>query len=303
MKVIAALLTLLLPTSVLATTYQLPSEYFDVIGSVWTMEATYEDTLLDIARRTDIGQDQMERVNPDVDRWLPGAGTRITIPAHHILPRGPRKGIVLNLPEMRLYYYPPKKSGQLPEVQTYPIGIGRMDWGTPLGSTTITAKVKDPSWRPTASILREYAERGESLPRVVPAGPNNPLGRYAMRLGIPGYLIHSTNKPFGVGMRVSHGCIRMLPEDIEKLFPQLPVGTPVQIVNQPVKAGWYGGQLYLEVHPPLEEHHDRGALVEQVNLALDDAISRRAPAELNNSVIDQELSRQTGLPLVISTGH
>jgi len=302
MKSIATLLALSLSSSVLATTYELPSEYFDVIGSVRTVEATHEDTLLDIARRTDIGQDQMERVNPDVDRWLPGAGTRITIPSQHVLPRAPRKGIVLNLPEMRLYYYPPKKPGQLPQVQTYPIGIGRMDWGTPLGTTRIVAKIKDPSWRPTESIRRDHAERGDPLPSVIPAGPNNPLGAYAMRLGIPGYLIHSTNKPFGVGMRVSHGCIRMLPEDIEKLFPQLPVGTPVTIINQPVKAGWYGGKLYLEVHPPLEEHHDRGAMVEEVMLALDDAMARRS-AELDNNAIEEELSRQTGLPLVISTGR
>ena len=302
MKTLITLFTLSLSINALATSYELPSEYFDVIGTVSMVEAKQEDTLLGIARRTDIGQDQMERVNPGVDRWLPGAGTQIIIPSKHILPAGPRKGVVLNLPEMRLYYYPPKKAGQLPQVQTYPIGIGRMDWATPLGKTTITAKTKGPAWRPTENIRREHAERGDPLPRVVPAGPNNPLGRYALRLGIPSYLIHGTNKPFGVGMRVSHGCIRMLPEDIEKLFPQLPVGTPVSIINQPVKAGWYGGKLYLEVHPPLEEHYDKGALVEEVMLALDDATARR-PIELNNIVIDREVNQQTGLPTVISTGR
>ena len=302
MKTLITLFTFSLSINALATSYELPSEYFDVIGTVSMVEAKQEDTLLGIARRTDIGQDQMERVNPGVDRWLPGAGTQIIIPSKHILPAGPRKGVVLNLPEMRLYYYPPKKAGQLPQVQTYPIGIGRMDWATPLGKTTITAKTKDPAWRPTENIRREHAERGDPLPRVVPAGPNNPLGRYALRLGIPSYLIHGTNKPFGVGMRVSHGCIRMLPEDIEKLFPQLPVGTPVSIINQPVKAGWYGGKLYLEVHPPLEEHYDKGALVEEVMLALDDATARR-PIELNNIVIDREVNQQTGLPTVISTGR
>ena len=131
------------------------------------------------------------------------------------------------------------------QVQTYPISIGRMDWATPLGKTTITVKVKDPGWSPPESIRKEHAERGDPLPRYVPPGPDNPMGRYALRLGIPGYLIHSTNKPLGVGMRVSHGCIRMLPEDIEYLFPQVPTGTTVRIVNQPVKAGWYGGKLYL----------------------------------------------------------
>lgn len=304
MKIVTPFIPLLFSTSVFAATFDLPSEHFDVIGAVVTVQSTYEDTLLDIARRKSIGQDQMERANPGVDRWLPGEGTQVVVPSHHILPRAPREGLVLNLPEMRMYYFPPKKPGQLAQVQTYPIGIGRMDWATPLGTTKITSKIKDPSWTPPESIRREHAAKGDILPRVVPAGPDNPLGRYAMRLSIPGYLIHSTNKPLGVGMRVSHGCIRMLPDDIERLFPQLPVGTPVNIVNQPVKAGWHGGKLYIEVHPPLEEYpNDRGAMVEEMMLALDDAMARRsAGAALNNVVIDEELSRQSGMPLVISSG-
>jgi L,D-transpeptidase ErfK/SrfK len=186
------------------------------------------------------------------------------------------------------------------QVQTYPISIGRMDWGTPLGKTSITAKVKDPGWSPPESIRKEHAERGDPLPKYVPPGPNNPLGRYAMRLGIPGYLIHSTNKPLGVGMRVSHGCIRMLPDDIEYLFPQVPTGTPVLIVNQPVKAGWYGGKLYLEVHPPLPEYpSDRGAMVEQVMAVLDAVMAGRS-AQLDNALIEEALTRQTGMPLVVT---
>lgn len=304
MKIVAPILSLLLSAPVFAATYDLPSEYFDVIGSVTTVQSKYADTLWDIARRTSIGQDHMKRVNPEIDIWIPGEGTFITVPSHHILPNAPREGLVLNLPEMRMYYYPPKQAGQPAQVQTYPIGIGRMDWATPLGSTRITEKTKDPTWTPPESIRREHAAKGDPLPRVVPAGPNNPLGRYKMRLGIPGYLIHSTNKPLGVGMRISHGCIRMLPEDIERLFPQLPVGTPVTIINQPVKAGWHGGKLYLEVHPPLEEYpNDRTAMVQEVMLALDNAMERRsAAAVLNNGLIDEELTRQTGMPMVISTG-
>lgn len=305
MKIVAPVLSLLLSTPVFAATYVLPSEHFDLVGGVTTVEAKYEDTLLDIARRKNIGQDQMERVNPDIDRWLPGEGAVITVPSHHILPSGPREGLVLNLPEMRMYYYPPKKAGQPAEVQTYPMSIGRQNWDTPLGKTTITGKTKNPTWTPPASIHKERAENGDPpLPRVVPAGPNNPLGQYKMRLGIPGYLIHGTNRPHGVGMRVSHGCIRMLPEDIEKLFPQLPTGTPVSIINQPVKAGWYGARLYIEIHPPLEEYpNDRVAMVEYVNVALDEAMARRsAGTVLNNKVIDEELSRQTGMPQVISAG-
>ena len=302
MKSLIIVFSLAISNSVFAETFDRPSQHFGVIGSMRTVQSTYEDTLLDIARRSNIGQNQMERVNPGVDRWMPGEGTLITVPSHYVLPRAERKGVVLNLPEMRMYYFPPKKPGQPAQVQTYPISIGRMDWATPLGMTTITSKKKDPSWRPPESIRREHAEKGDPLPRVVPAGPNNPLGAYAMRLGMPSYLIHGTNKPLGVGMRVSHGCIRMLPEDIEHLFAQLPVGTQVNIVNQPVKAGWYGGKLYLEVHPALEEYpNDRGAIVEAVMVALDDAMDRRS-AELDNVIIDQAVDQQNGLPQVITRG-
>jgi len=301
MKNLAILLALLLSPSVLAVTYDLPSEHFDVIGAPRTIVAVHEDTLVEIARRSSIGLDQIERINPDVDRWLPGAGTEVVIPSHYILPRAPRTGIVLNLPEMRLYYFPPRQLGRPAQVQTYPIGIGRMNWATPLGQTKIVSKTKDPSWRPPESIRREHAANGDPLPLLVPAGPDNPLGAYAMRLGIPGYLIHGTNKPIGVGMRVSHGCIRMLPEDIARLFPQIPVGTPVNIINQPVKAGWYGGKLYMEVHPPLKEYpNDRGAMVQQAMMAVNDATSRRS-AKLDSGAIEAEINRQTGLPLIIST--
>lgn len=302
MKIVSLLLTLLLPATALAVTYELPSDQFDVIGNIKTVTTTYQDTLLDIARRMSIGQDQMEQANPDVDRWLPGEGTSVVVPSQHILPRAERKGLVLNLPEMRMYYFPPRQPGRPQQVQTFPIGIGRMDWSTPLGVTKVTGKIKNPSWRPPESIRREHAAKGDPLPTLVPAGPNNPLGQYAIRLGIPGYLIHSTNKPLGVGMRVSHGCVRMLPEDIERLFPQLPVGTQVTIVNQPVKAGWLGGKLYIEVHPPLEEYpNDHGAMVEAMMVALDGATAQR-PIPLNNAKINEELARQSGLPQVVSAG-
>lgn len=302
MKIAILLLSLLLPTTLLAATYNLSSEYFDVIGAPRTVVAKHEDTLVEIARQAGIGLEQMERTNPGVDMWLPGAGTKVTIPSQYVLPNAPREGLVLNLPEMRMYYFPPRRAGQPAQVQTFPIGIGRETWETPLGKTRITSKVKDPVWRPPESIRKEHAAKGDPLPMIVPAGPDNPLGRYAMGLGIPGYLIHSTNKPIGVGMRVSHGCIRMLPEDIERLFPQLPVGTPVNIINQPVKVGWYGGKLYMEVHPPLPEYpNDRGAMVEAAMLALNNATAHR-PARLNSQAIEAELDRKTGLPQVISVG-
>jgi len=239
-----------------ADTFVLPPVGVDVVGQVQFTAAARSETLLDIARRYDIGQNEILLANPNVDRWLPEDRAHVVLPKRHILPQAKRSGLVLNLPEMRLYYYPRPQKGQTPVVITHPVSVGRMDWKTPLGTTTIASKQRDPAWRPPKSLKREAAAEGRMLPDIVPPGPDNPLGGYAMRLGIPGYLIHSTNKPYGVGMRVTHGCIRMYPEDIEQLFDDVPVGTPVQIVNQPIKLGWLAGVLYIELHPPLDEEQD-----------------------------------------------
>ncbi|SHF45299.1 L,D-transpeptidase ErfK/SrfK [Modicisalibacter ilicicola DSM 19980] len=229
----------------------------DVVGQVQTVEASQDDTLIDIGRRYGIGYEQMRRANPGVSVWMPGKGTEVLVPTRFILPPGPREGVVVNVAEMRLYYYPPVQEGEVRQVETYPVSVGRMDWKTPLGETTIIAKAKDPAWYPPESIIKEHAEDGRSLPRVVPPGPDNPLGRYAMRLDIAGYLIHGTNRPDGVGMRVTHGCIRMLPEDIENLFSRLPVGTKVRLINSPLKVGWSSsGILHVQVYPALEEAED-----------------------------------------------
>jgi len=245
------------------TTLPLPPVDTDLVGRTVVVAARHEDTLLDIARRFDIGQDEIVLANAQVDRWLPGEDTEVVIPSRYILPRARRSGIVLNVSEMRMYYFPPPGKDSPASVETYPVSIGRMNWTTPLGTTRVVAKTRDPGWRPPQSIRDEAAEKGTPLPDYIPPGPDNPLGRYALRLGIPGYLIHSTNRPFGVGMRVSHGCVRMYPEDIEGLFPRVPVGTPVQIVNQPVKVGWLFDTLYIEIHPPLEEQTEAsGTLLE-----------------------------------------
>ncbi len=302
MRICLILMVWLAASGASAATFELPPAEFDLVGNIQVVPALREDTLLDVARRYGIGQEEIVRANPDVDRWLPGAGTPVVIPSRRILPNGSRAGLVLNLPEMRLYYYPEPQAGQAPTVQTYPVSIGRMDWATPLGKTRLVAKKKNPSWTPPESIRREHEELGDPLPRVVPPGPDNPLGKYALRLGIPGYLIHGTNKAFGVGMRVSHGCVRMLPEDIEDLFPDIDVGTTVRIINQPAKVGWFGGDLYLEVHPPLEEDQaGHEALEETVLAAIDEALVRR-PAELNERAIKEAIMRQNGLPVVVSSG-
>jgi L,D-transpeptidase ErfK/SrfK len=235
-----------------AEVYELPPEGYDVIGAVSTITARYEDTLVDIARRHGLGYYDLVKANPGVNVWLPGEGTEIVLPSRFVLPPGPRTGLVLNLAEYRMYYFPEPEPGRPAYVYTYPMSIGRMDWETPLGKTRIVAMAKDPAWYPPQSVREEHAADGDPLPRVVPPGPANPLGTRALRLGLPGYLIHGTNRPAGVGMRVSHGCVRMFPEDIEFLFDNIRVDTPVRIINAPVKIGWDGDVLVAEVHPLLE---------------------------------------------------
>jgi L,D-transpeptidase ErfK/SrfK len=247
------LATLWLATQPLhAEVYELPPEGYDVIGTVSTITARYEDTLVDIARRHGLGYYDLVKANPGVNVWLPGEGTEIVLPSRFVLPPGPRTGLVLNLAEYRMYYFPEPEPGRPAYVYTYPMSIGRMDWETPLGKTKIVAMAKDPAWYPPQSVRDEHAAEGDPLPRVVPPGPANPLGTRALRLGLPGYLIHGTNRPAGVGMRVSHGCVRMFPEDIEFLFEHIRVNTPVRIINAPVKIGWDGEVLVAEVHPLLE---------------------------------------------------
>ncbi|MDX1252350.1 MAG: L,D-transpeptidase family protein [Gammaproteobacteria bacterium] len=245
------LLALCLPAS--ADTLPLPSAGNDVVGELRIVLARQQDTLSDIARRHNLGYSEITDANPTVDPWLPGEGTPILLPTQFILPDAPRQGIVINVATMRLFYYPPARKGEPATVITHPIGIGKEGWSTPVGATQVISKQKDPAWTVPASIREEHAKKGEPLPAVVPPGPDNPLGQHAFRLGLPGYLIHGTNKPYGIGMRVSHGCIHLYPEDIAVLFDRIPPGIPVTIVNQPFLAGWRDGTLYMEAHKPLEE--------------------------------------------------
>jgi L,D-transpeptidase ErfK/SrfK len=237
-----------------ATAYTLSSKDAPVVGEDQTVETVYQDTLYDLARKYSLGSEELIRVNPGFDPWLPGAGRKITVPGRHILPPGPREGIVVNLPEHRLYYYPKPKRGGPIEVITYPVSIGKMDWRTPLGTTRVIAKQKNPTWYPPESVRKEHAEAGDPLPASVPSGPDNPLGLFAMRLaaGNGTYLIHGTNNPIAVGLAVTHGCIRMYPDDVAALFPQIAVGTQVRLINQPVKVAWVDGELMLEAHPPVD---------------------------------------------------
>ena len=233
--------------------FPLPPDGSDVVGEVQVTVAREEDTLHDIARRYDLGYEEIVAANPGVDPWLPGAGTRIVLPTQFVLPDGTRRGLVLNLASMRLFYFPEPGDGETPVVITHPIGIGREGWETPEGESHITRKVVKPTWTVPASVLKEYREKGEPLDPIVPPGPENPLGAHAMRLSLPAYLIHGTNKAYGVGMRISHGCVRLYPEDIARLFDEVPLGTRVHIINEPYVVGIRDGRLYLDAHKPLTE--------------------------------------------------
>ena len=206
-----------------------------------TYRATYEDTLLDVARRFKLGYVEVVAANPGTDPWVPGEGTDVVLPTVHLMPDAEPEGIIINLADMRLYYFQ-EPGGPM---QSFPIGIGRDGLTTPKGSTQVARKQKDPTWRPTARMRAEKPE----LPEAVPPGPENPLGNRAMYLGWPQYLIHGTNKPLGIGRRVSSGCIRMYPEDVEYLYDQVKIGTKVTVVDQPIKLSWIDGALYIEAHP------------------------------------------------------
>ncbi len=286
-------------SSAYAKRYVLSDSGDTVLGEISTVYADERDTLLDIARRYGFGYQDMKLVNPDVDTWLPGEGQKIVLPAQFVLPVAPKKGIVLNIPEMRLYYYLPRKKGKPQEVITYPLGVGREGWHTPYMKTYIAEKKANPDWYPTESIRKEHEEKGDPLPKVVKSGPDNPLGDFAMRLGKPDYLIHGTNKPYGLGMRVSHGCIRLYPEDIEALFSQVSVKTPVNIINQPYKVGVKDNVIYLEAHPFLVEDVEKfeNNLTSVVALIVE--ISNDKDYELDWSVAYEAISKPTGLPVAI----
>ena len=294
-------LSTLSASALFADTYRWPMEGDSVIGDVQFVKARHEDTLSDIARRYNVGYNEMVLANPGVDPWLPAEGTVILVPTLYVLPKAPRRGLVLNVPEMRIYYYPQAKQGGDKVVMTYPVSVGRVEWNTPLGTTTITRKQLKPSWYPPESIRKEYAERGEFLDKVVPPGPENPLGHHAIRLGIPGYLIHGTNRPYGIGMRVTHGCVRMYPEDIAVLYHDIEPGLEVHIVNQPYKAGWREGALYVEAHPPLEEDREKY----QSNRTPIVKAVVQADNRLNTDVMWEEVlevaESENGLPAIVST--
>ena len=270
-----------------------------LIGAVEQIHAEYEDTLPDIARANGLGFMEIKLANPGVDTWLPGEGTEIVLPSLYVLPGTPHVGIVLNIPEMRLYYFPPQDADQATVVITHPIGVGRQGWSTPYINTRIIQKKTRPYWYPPESIRKEHAEQGDPLPERVPPGPKNPLGNYMMRLGMPEYIIHGTNKPFGIGMRVSHGCIRLYPEDIKSLYQQVSLRTPVNIVNQPYKVGKYNDRLYLEAHPYLEEDTElfEGNLTSVVEMLI--KVTSKGGYQVDWALATSVIAGSNGIPVEI----
>jgi len=268
------------------------------VGEPETYRTVYEDSLLDLARKYDVGYVEMIAANPVLDPWVPGADKLITVPSMHLLPQAPHEGIVINIAEMRLYYFP-KKDG-IPE--TYPIGIGEAGSETPSGTTRVTRKEANPTWYRTKS---EIAAKPWA-PKIVPPGPDNPLGAYALHLGWPSYLIHGTDDWRGVGRRDSRGCMRMYPEDIERLFREVAVGTKVTVVNQPIKFAWIDGQLYVEFHPSakqadqlemenIDDFEDPVGLSKTILAAAKDAADR-----LDWEAIRRAAKDRNGIPIAIT---
>jgi L,D-transpeptidase ErfK/SrfK len=282
-----------------AEVYEVDEMSGDLVGATRVERSAYEDTFIEIGRRNNVGFEELRNANPEVDPWLPGADTEVLLPTEFILPQVNRQGIVINVAEYRVYYFFNVDGKDF--VATVPASVGRMDWSTPVGLTGIVAKVHKPSWYPPESVRKEHAEEGEELPRVVPPGPDNPLGDYALRLGLPGYLIHGTNKPAGIGMQVTHGCIRLFPEDIEWLFPRVGKQTPVRIINQPLKFGWRGDEFFLEVHPPLAANDENdGSDMTLVTREYVKATGEQA-ADVDWELIARVYRAQSGVPVKVGS--
>lgn len=284
-----------LPAS--ALTFPLPTDGSNIVGQIQTATIKSGDTFAQVARNYDMGYTELEEANPDVDPEHPAADTVLIVPSQFILPPVPREGIVVNLAEMRLYYYPPGKN----QVITYPIGIGREGEDTPLGELKIIEHTVKPTWHVPESIRKMRAAQGVDLPKQVPPGPDNPLGEYAMRFSKPTYLMHGTNDPLGgIGRRSSSGCLRLYPEDIQSLFYAVPNGTKVTIINQPYKVGWASGKLYLESHVALNKKPGDSVMdITPVKMAIDQALTVHPTSNINWDEAFAIAQEEQGLPQVV----
>ncbi|MAT84171.1 MAG: L,D-transpeptidase [Gammaproteobacteria bacterium] len=274
-------------TAASAAAYRLDGDDTQVVGAVTSVRVRYEDTLASVAQQHGLGYRELLDANPEVDPWIPGEGTEVVLPTAYVLPSAPREGVVINVAEYRLYYYPPDKD----MVVTYPVGLGRDEFRTPLGSSRIVMAIENPSWTPTESSRQEHAAAGNPLPPVVPPGPENPLGSLALMLDLPGYFIHGTNQPFGVGQMVSHGCIRLYEPHIATLAELTRKGTPVHIVHEPYKVGWRGDSLFVEAHRGVYTDADPADLAQQV-----EAATKNRAAVIDWARVQEVAQSPTGVP-------
>ncbi|MFL4290561.1 L,D-transpeptidase family protein [Enterobacter asburiae] len=303
----ASLITLLLLSSLgalnsaRAMDYPLPPAGSRLIGQNQTYTIQEGDNKLQtIARRFNTAAQVILETNNTIAPVNPAPGTVITIPSQMLLPDTPREGIVVNLAELRLFYFPPGEN----IVQVFPLGIGQLGLETPVTTTRVSQKIPNPTWTPTPGIRARSLEQGIKLPPVVPAGPNNPLGRFALRLGVGNgeYLIHGTSAPDSVGLRVSSGCMRMNAPDIKALFEQVRVGTRVQIINEPVKFSVEpDGKRYIEVHRPLAQVEGENPQVSPITHSADFA-TFVSEAGSDKTLIEKALSRRAGIPVIVSSG-
>lgn len=281
-----------------ALTLTLP-EHGNVIGKIKIVDVHSGETLADVGRRFDIGFLQMQEANPGVKKdGSLHVGTELIIPGQFILPDVERTGVVINLAEQRLYFFPPDEN----KVITEPVGIGRQgQWKTPLGITQVTKKQTDPLWHPTANVRLEAAKNGTPIPWQFSAGPNNPLGKHVLRLAWPTYLIHGTNHPETVGGRVSAGCIRMLPEGIANLYQQVGVGTQVMVINKPYKIGWLDNKLFFESHKPLEQTKEQisRSMLNIVNIISTEIDNKEA--WVNWQLVQKHAKTYQGIPQIIGS--
>jgi L,D-transpeptidase ErfK/SrfK len=291
-----SILVFAFPESAWALHFQFPLNG-NIVGEVQTTVTKKDEDFSDIAEKFDLGYYELFEANPGVDPDEPPEGVVLIIPTKYIIPKELNQNIVINLAEMRLYYNPPKTK----DIYIYPIGIGKEDWETPLGVLTIKEKIPNPKWVVPDSIYKYRAAIGDKVEKVIPPGPDNPLGNYAMRLSNPDFLIHGTNIPEGVGRRSSAGCIRLYPEDIEPLFKMVAVGTEVVIINRPYKAGWEDGKLYLEAHMPLfEQRLEWGDDVSPAISALNEAGAQKS-TKLNWNKVLTTSREHVGIPRLVET--
>ena len=287
--VILLILALNLPSSLLASPPS-ETEYSSIIGSNSTRIIAPGETLMELAVRSSIGFQTLQNANPEVDPWLPDEGTQVIIPGRAIFPDQLAPGLTINLAEMRIFYLPASIKSQEPAF--FPLGIGREGWDTPEGQFSVILKKEAPLWRVPQSIREENPD----LPDFVPSGPNNPLGEYWLGLSAPGYGLHGTNRPFGVGRRISHGCIRLYDQDIETLFHSVDPGTPVRIVYQPIKVASFGRELFLEVHPDFLNR-----LQDPFQEALTSVSRTGWSGNVDYEKILSVISEQRGIPAIIGT--